>query len=166
MFRKLLLSLVVTLVPIAASAQVQTMGVACVPGDTAANIINKPLNGAAATRTLTIGPTACGRDLTSYKTMVIETSYSYAAAGAITWTCTQGPSASQAVYAMSTCTTSGGTCTLNWSGVATTPSLSADKQYGVRIDIKGYPVVKCVVSHGGTPGATDFISAFVVLSTL
>ena len=146
----------------AASAEVT--GSVCVISDAGSTLNQAALNGTAASRTITLGPTVCGRPLESYKTLVIETNFSYAATGALTWTCLQGPTAARAIYKPTTCTTASGTCTLNNAGVMSTASLSASLAYGVRIGIQGYPVVKCVISHGGTPGATDTIDAFAIVS--
>ena len=134
------------------------------------------LNGAAATRTFYVGRKVdCGRnnscDPTSatatptgdlvrdYNKLRLMLTFDYTAqAGAITLTCTEGSTRTLATGVPSTATLSSGTYTLAWSGVVVTPSMSADTKWPVVINLNATEVVKCVVSHGGTPGATDKIT--------
>jgi hypothetical protein len=130
-----------------------------------------PLNGAASTLTFYLGPRARATDYTDstdattgpqlrgYKTLLLELKFDYdAQAGTITTTCTGGGTRATATSSLTTCTMSSGTCTLNFSGVAVTSSLSADKNWGFPITISPWPAIKCVVAHGGTPGAADTIT--------
>lgn len=165
--RNLLMLLMVALVCLSlpAMAAPDIAGAVCMPTDAGTVLQEVALNGAAATRTITIGPTVCGRSLASYQTMTIETDFTYAHTGTITWTCTQGPDASRAVFKPTTCTTTAGTCTLSDAGVAVSPSRTASSQWGVRFGVAGYPVMRCTASHSsGSVSASDKLTAFVILS--
>jgi len=134
------------------------------------------LNAAAASRTFYIGARDdCGRNnscdptsatdtskgdaVTAFDAVGLELSFDYTAnAGAITLTCTEGQTRATATGRIPTATLASGTYTLAWSGVVTSPSLSADTIWRVEFNLGAAPVTKCVVSHGGTPGATDKIT--------
>jgi hypothetical protein len=136
------------------------------------------MNGAAATMTFYIGrradcgysganscsPTSTndnstGAEVSSYTAVGLEIDFDYTAqAGAITLTCTEGQTRATATGRIPTATLASGTYTLAWSGVVTSPSLSADTIWYVEFNLGGAPVTKCVMSHGGTPGATDTIT--------
>lgn len=129
------------------------------------------LNAGAAALTLYIGPFADAVDYTDadanttgprvigFKTLTLDIAFDYTAvAGTITSTCTGGPTRTTATSRLTTCTMTTGTCGLNWSGVATTISLSGDDSWLVPMTIVGVPVIKCVIAHGGAAGATDKIT--------
>jgi hypothetical protein len=118
------------------------------------------LNGAAGTRTFTCGDDS-GKSLEKYSKLLFVYSYTYAATGTITTTCTGGLTTSDATYALTTVTLSSGTATLNWSGVSVTPSLTTNKKWGVVMGKSSWPVIKCVVAHGGTPGVGDVLTVGV-----
>lgn len=82
-----------------------------------------------------------------------------AQAGAISLTCTGGPSSSDVAYRPTVVSSvSSGTGTVAMSGVLTTASLSADTKWWWVLRILGARDLSCVVAHGGTPGATDKIT--------
>jgi hypothetical protein len=119
----------------------------------------KALNGAAATRTFTVGPRENNIDILGYDEIVLEHYFDYTAtAGTITTTCKVGRTVATAAFSPTTCTTATGTCTVNMGGVFVTASLSADTKWVVRMRIEGYAALSCVVAHGGSPGATDKIT--------
>lgn len=116
------------------------------------------LNASEATRTFTIGGVA------GYDILVISTQYTHANDGALTFTCTgksagaTDASVTKVDTTMTTCSTSSGTCTLNWSGVVVTPSLTADKDFNFVLGILGEQSIKCIISHGGSPGSGDLVT--------
>lgn len=117
------------------------------------------LNGAAGTRTFTIGPRLENQDLLGFDELVLEHYFDFGAvAGTITTTCLVGRTVATATFSPTTCTTAAGTCTVNMGGVFVTASLSADTKWVVRMRIEGYPALSCVVAHGGAAGATDKIT--------
>lgn len=117
------------------------------------------LNAAAGSRTFTIGPRVENEDVLGYTELVLEHYFDYTAnAGTITTACLVGRSTTTATFSPTTCTVSSGTCTVNLAGNFVTASLGADTRYVVRMRVEGYPVIKCTVTHGGTPGATDKIT--------
>jgi hypothetical protein len=168
MFFRLLLTIAVLLTPCMAGAS------ETVPLGTLLSAV--PLNGAASTLTFYVGQNVdCGRNnscaptsatdtstgasIRDYDKLRLELSFDYTAqAGAITLTCTEGQTRATATGRMSTATLASGAYTLAWSGVVTTPSMSEDTIWPVVLNLRSTPVVKCVVSHGGTPGATDKIT--------
>lgn len=99
-------------------------------------------------------------------TLGFDMYFDYAAtAGTITTTCTVGATQATATRSLTTCTVSSGTCTLNNSGIIVHSSMSADtywfQELGLPVSV---PVIKCVVAHGGSPGATDKITVSYYLS--
>jgi len=116
------------------------------------------LNAAAASRTFTVGPTL-GRDsLLDYGTLVLEYTFTHANNGTISTTCTAGQTVATADKTLTTCVVSGGNCTIQFGGVATTATLTTDKKWLWRLGIKGIKALSCVVAHGGTPAAGDVIT--------
>ena len=115
-----------------------------------------PLNGAAGTRTFTIA------NLAGYATIQFWMNFDYTAkAGTVTTTCTGGPTAVDNDYTLTVCdpVAATGTCVVVSSGIMTSEgSLSADTKWDTRLGVRGVDNVSCVVSHDGTPGATDLIS--------
>jgi len=121
------------------------------------------LNGAAATRTFTVGPTLSNRiNLVGFSTIGFDVNYTYSAGGVLTFTCTgtsgSGAAATYAVNTLTTCTTSAGTCTLNWAGVVNTPTLAADKKFNFPLGVSSLQSVKCAVSLSGSPAAGDIVT--------
>jgi hypothetical protein len=117
------------------------------------------LNGLAATRTFTVGPKFENENVLGYTEIVLEHFFDYTAnAGTITTSCLVGRTAATATFSPTTCTTSLGVCSVNLGGTFVTASLSSDTKYSVRMRVAGYPTIKCTVTHGGTPGATDKIT--------
>jgi len=103
--------------------------------------------------------TSKGESVIEASALRLEVAFDYTAqAGTITLTCTEGATRATATATPASATLSSGTYTLAWGGVVVTPSLSADKTWPVVINLNATPVVKCVASHGGTPGATDKIT--------
>jgi len=154
------------LVSLSARAQTLTMPAWTPAQCSGSHLLNAvPLNGAEATRTFTIGPRlptcggTSGKTVFGYNKLVLFNHFDFTAvAGTITTTCYGGPTAATATYYLTTCTLAAGTCTLNWSGVSVTAALGADTKWEVLYGIKGNPVIRCVVAHGGAPGATDTIT--------
>ena len=133
------------------------------------------LNGLEATRTFYVGAkvdcginnscaptsttdTSTGDPILGYSALRLELNFTHNANGAITVTCTEGSTRATATGTPSSATLASGTYTLAWSGVVTTPTLTGNKIWPVVINLNMAPVVKCVVSHGGVPGATDTIT--------
>ena len=110
--------------------------------------------------TFYVGPTLSGETnvVTRYRYLLLDFTYTYANTGTITATCTGGPTQALATATLTTCTVSSGTCNLNWGGVITTPSLTASKHWDVPLGIGGRPVIKCVMSHSGSPSASDILT--------
>jgi hypothetical protein len=94
----------------------------------------------------------------AYSKLRLRMDYSHANNGAITLTCTEGMTRAGADGTPSTATLASGTYTLAWSGVVTTPSLTGNTVWPIVLNTNGAPVIKCVVSHGGTPNASDTIT--------
>jgi hypothetical protein len=123
------------------------------------------LNAGATALTFYIGPTlpTCygvrGRRVLEFNRVTLSASFDYTATpGTITLTCTGGSTQATATSYLTTCTVATGTCTLNWSGVSVTPSMSADTGWLVTMGTQNAPVIKCIASHSGAPGATDKIT--------
>jgi len=161
--KRLITFLFVLLCPVFATAQLTPFTPVQCSGSHMLNAV--ALNAAEASRTFYVGPTfptcagTSGKSTLGYNKLLILAYFDYTAnAGTITLTCTGGPTQATATYYLTTCTLAAGTCTLNWSGVSTTASLSADTKWEVLMGIKGNPAIKCVASHGGAPGATDTIT--------
>lgn len=113
------------------------------------------LNGAASTRTFTWPCAPAGhQDALGYATLVMFVDFTHDNDGTLTLTCTVSDDGA-AQFDPTTCSTSGGTCTLNFGGVFVTSSLTADKKYAVRMGIRGYRKGECVLAHGGSAGASD-----------
>jgi hypothetical protein len=91
-----------------------------------------------------------------YSVMLLHIWYTHANNGALTLTCTSiDNSGGTKSYEPTTCQVVAGTCNLQFGGVYTTPSLSADKYFAVPVGILGYHDIACTLAHGGTPGAND-----------
>jgi len=89
----------------------------------------------------------------------LEVSYDYGATTvALTLTCTEGQTRSTATGVITTSTYNAGTYTLEASGVITTPSMAADTIYPIEFYTRHAPVIKCIVSSSGSPGATDKVT--------
>jgi hypothetical protein len=119
------------------------------------------LNGAAATRTFTIAPQLSNyHSLLEYSTLVTRMTYDYDSnAGALSMTCTEGDTTTTATGSLTVCSTiSSGTCTVDFSGVMTTASLSADKKWTWSLGIAGSQALSCVVAQSGSPGASEKIT--------
>jgi hypothetical protein len=83
----------------------------------------------------------------------------------LTWTCTGGPSSAEAIYALTTCTTVAGTCTLNMAGIMKTGTLLASTNYQAGpIQTGGNLAIKCTLTHSGA-AAGDKVTANPVLRT-
>lgn len=171
--RKLLLALAVLLAPSVLFAQT-AISPAWIPAQCAGDYLLEAvaLNAGASSLTFYVGPKtpSCqgisGKPVEIYDRLLLEVYFDYGAtAGTITMTCTVGQTQATAIYSPTTCTMSSGTCTINMSGVAVTASLSADTYWQDLRGTLGNPVVKCVVAHGGAPGATDKISVKGYLRT-
>lgn len=114
------------------------------------------LNGAAGTRTF-IDKNLKGLPYVSYYIFFDYT----AQAGTISIACTPTDNDGTTLYLPTICASvSGNTCTLATPAAvtATTPSLSADTYFKVDFKIRNVQELSCVVTHGGTPGATDKIT--------
>lgn len=114
------------------------------------------LNGAAGTRTFTwpCGTGGGWPEALGYATLVMFVDFTHDNDGTLTLTCTVSDDGA-AQFDPTTCSTSGGTCTLNFGGVFVTSSLSADKKYAVRMGIRGFRKGQCVLAHGGSAGSSD-----------
>lgn len=118
-----------------------------------------PLNGAASTRTFTVGPVVGGDTLLQYKSISFDVDYIEANAGAITITCKQGQTVLTATHSMGVCKIqTNGSCLLSMGGVVYTDSLSASTYYSFVLGTNGAAAISCVVSHGGAPNASDLIT--------
>jgi hypothetical protein len=141
----------------------------CTPDLAASVLSNVALNGTAATRTITLtggsATASCPLPLTAYRHLDIYTAYTHSQNGALTWTCKVGSDSGSAVYVPTTCTTSTGTCALNTGGVMATASLSADYYYDAGPMRIHALAIRCTISHGGSPGAGDLVTARVLLTT-
>lgn len=114
------------------------------------------LNGAASTLDFTV-------DTNGASILSIDTQFTHANNGALTWTCT-GLSAAETTASntrvattLTTCSVSSGTCTLKNAGVFTTESQSADYDYNTLVGVVGQEQVTCTISHGGSPAAGDTV---------
>jgi hypothetical protein len=117
------------------------------------------LNGAASTRTFTVGPTVGGDNLLQYKAIALDVDFTEVNAGAITITCKQGQTVLTATHSMGVCKIqTNGSCLLSMGGVVYTDTLSTSTNYSFVIGTNGAAAISCVVSHGGSPGATDLIT--------
>jgi len=90
-----------------------------------------------------------------YSVLEMDVYYTHANNGALTATCTVGETQTTATVAPTTCVVTSGVCAVKFAGVMTTDSLSASKNYGLVLGIGSSPVVKCVMSHGGSAAAGD-----------
>ena len=119
------------------------------------------LNGAAGTRTFTLGPQigAGPRQLAEFRTLVLEVDFTHDQDGTLSIACTEGQSTSAADFDLTTTTCSSGTCSLHFAGTVTTNStLTADKKFAHRVGITGFKVIQCVVTHNGSPTASDKVT--------
>lgn len=122
------------------------------------------LNGAAATRTFTVGPALTnGTRLYNYSILTLRVAYTWANNGTLTVTCTEGDTVATATATPTTCTVASGTCTLNYAGVFVTPSLTASKTFKIDMGLTGSQALSCVVAHGGVPNANDKVTVSGVL---
>lgn len=62
------------------------------------------------------------------------------------------------VYSMTTGQTTSGATTLSFVTGATTGTLTADKKYTVRMDVKGHAFARVTVTHNGSADASDIIT--------
>ena len=167
---KLLLAAILCLAPLA--AQAADVGTQCRLKVIGVKLDGVAMNGAASTRTFTVADSDLNPGLSAsaytdhlawYRNLSIESVWTKAAAGTITYTCT-GTIAPALLLPNSTLTTqtvSSGTATLNWSGVLVTPSMSASKSWLTRIGIGGAQSIKCIAEQSGTPGAGDLLTTIV-----
>jgi len=89
----------------------------------------------------------------------LEVSFDYGATSvALTLTCTEGQTRATATGRIPTATYDSGTYTLEWAGVVTSPSMSADTIYPIEFRTRQAEVIKCVISSSGSPGASDKVS--------
>lgn len=99
-----------------------------------------------------------GEEVIGYTALRLEFDYTHANNGAITLTCTDGSTRADADHTITSSSLSSGTYTLDWSGVVSTASLTTDKDWSLVLNLNISPVLKCVLSHGGTPNASDLIT--------
>lgn len=93
-----------------------------------------------------------------YETVVFLIDYTHANNGTLTLTCTVSDDANTTDYKPTTCEVSSGTCAVKTGGVFVTDSLSASLKYAVRMGIRGYKDLQCVIAHGGSPNASDTVT--------
>jgi hypothetical protein len=126
----------------------------------------KPLNGAASTRTATIGPTEpCPDPLSSKSTtvgsfewLVIDIDYTRATGGTLTLTITTGITAATATAAIGFCSTVvDGNCASAGGGVITITIGASDIHRDHKINIRGRRVLKIVAEHSA-PAAGDILT--------
>ena len=118
---------------------------------------NVALNGATSTRTFKFGDTACNRKVSSYEFAVFEFDFTYSSkSGNIVLTCTTGKDLKNADKTPQICVGSG-TCTAMDAGIFS-KAVTANKKWAVRMGIRGYASWICVVSHDGSPTASELIT--------
>jgi len=164
--KKLLVALILGLALPVQSAENVTMAGA--PG---ALLDAVALNAAASALTFYIGPriqdasptsstsTTSGSEVKGFDKVRLEINYDYGATTvALTLTCTEGQTRAASAGKITTATYSSGAYTLEWAGVVTSPSMSADTVYQIEFLSRHAQVIKCVVSSSGSPGATDKVT--------
>jgi len=126
---------------------------------------NVALNGAASTRTFTVGPdlgdSSTGLrkgEVARYAQLVLDVSYTHANNGALSFTFLCGDTVASATRKPTTATVASGNATLNIGGVVSTPSLSANSLFTFPFGKTGLPALSVVVAHGGAPSASDKIT--------
>jgi len=119
------------------------------------------LNAAAASRTFTAGPTSCNDNMASYTYLVIEAAYTHSNSDDLVITCTVGGTVATATKTPQLCT-GAGTCTANDAGIFS-KAVTGDKNFAVRMGIRGFPAVSCVASHA-TAGAGDILTVIAYLT--
>lgn len=132
----------------------------------------KPLNGAASTLTVTVGPTEYATGDSSmrcqvgqYSLIVFDVYFDKGSKdGNISSTITGGATAATADRKLTSCTPSSGNCSLNLGGVATTASqLTTDVGWLQPVYTNHAMVIKAVFAHDNAPGATDKLTVKVWL---
>jgi hypothetical protein len=89
----------------------------------------------------------------------LEVSFDYGATSvALTLTCMDGQTRATATGRIPAATYDSGTYTLEWAGVVTSPSMSADTIYSIEFRTRQAEVIKCVLSSSGSPGASDKVT--------
>ena len=117
------------------------------------------LNAASTSLTFTSHDDGGVGDTNGYLEVMFWVDYTHANNGALTLTCTAGPSSSDKDYEPTTCQVASGTCTLAFGGLLVTPSLSGDKKYAAGpLRIANHRAFSCIISHGGTPDAGDIVT--------
>ncbi|MHC4867013.1 MAG: hypothetical protein ACYTEX_23290 [Planctomycetota bacterium] len=124
----------------------------------------KPMNGAAATLTFTFGPRECARNVASFQWLIIEGEFTYSSkTGNVLITCTNGRSVATATHTPQTCV-GAGTCTTTDAGIFSTAVGAANKNWSVRLGIRGYRAWSCVVSHDNSPTASELFTGYAYLT--
>ena len=102
--------------------------------------------------------------LAYYRNMTIESWYSYANGGVLTYTClgTVLPNGTPGAT-LTTTTVAAGVATTNWSGAVASPTLSAPKSWLTKMGIGGAQAIKCTAHLSGTPAAGDKLTAIVLV---
>lgn len=112
------------------------------------------LNGALATRSFALATSG-------YKWLNVKISFTKANNGTLTLLCdsvTSDTVATNTHYTRTTCATAAGACTLSWDVGATTPTLTASKDFSVLVKVEGHAYTECSITHNGAPAAGDTVS--------
>ncbi len=124
----------------------------------------KPMNGATSTLTFTFGPRACGRNVASFRYLVIEAEFTYSSkAGNVLFTCTNGRSVATADKTPQVCAGAGVCITVD-AGITSTAVTASKNWSGPRIGIRGYRAWSCIASHDNTPGAGEILTVNAYLT--
>ena len=131
----------------------------CPIGDGNGLVINaKPLSGAESTLTFTFGPQLCSRDVSTFTYLTVEVEYTHTTNGNVVLTCTTGQMQTTATKTPQACdSVTGGACIAADAGIIK-KAVTGDKDYAVRLGVRGYKAWSCVMSHDNTPVATDVIT--------